>query len=226
MENTKKDTFIAKLAAFQEYEQEFNSHKETSDILKSDLKSAGVILADSLYEAIISKDIDADFLENLPKVSRTCQGYLSKARKVGFAVLSGDFIRPADMSLTRAYDVMQEAKNVHKEANKLLSQRAARENAALLEVMGSQAEVNRVLTENGPELQAALQTGLAIIAEKEAKNLAEEKARDMEKLVTETKASLAIIMETDYWPEIFAYVMDNSHMHAKTRNMHVSHNAA
>ncbi len=219
MENTKKDTFIAKLAAFQEYEQEFNSHKETSDILKADLKSAGAILADSLYEAIISKDIDADFLENLPKVSRTCQGYLSKARKVGFAVLSGEFTRPASMSLTRAYDVMQEAKNLHKEANKLLGQRVARENAALLEVMGSQSEVNRVLTENGPELQAALQTGLAIIAEKEAKNLAEEKAQDLAKLVTETKASLAVLMETPFWQEMVDYVN-------QTKNQHVSASAA
>lgn len=222
MENTKKDTFIAKLAAFQEYEQEFNSHKETSDILKSDLKSAGVILADSLYEAIISKDIDAEFIENLPKVSRTCQGYLSKARKVGFAVLSGEFTRPADMSLTRAYDVMQEGKALHKEANKLLSQRAARENAALLEVMGSQSEVNRVLTENGPELQAALQTGLAIIAEKEAKNLAREKAQDMEKLVTETKANLLVLQGSDFWQEILSYITEIEH----PRNVHKSASAA
>lgn len=207
MENTKKETFIAKLAAFQEYEQEFNSHKETSDILKSDLKSAGVILANSLYEAIISEEVNADFLENLPKVSRTAQGYISKARKVGFAVLNKTFTRPADMSLTRAYDVMQEAQKDMKEANKLLGQRAARENAALLEVMGSQAEVNRVLTEGGPELASALQTGLAIIAEKEAKNLAEEKAQDLAKLVTETKASLAVLMETPFWQEMVDYVI-------------------
>lgn len=213
MENTKKDTFIAKLAAFQEYEQEFNGHKETSDILKADLKSAGIILADCLYEAIISEEVNAEFLENLPKVSRTAQGYMSKARKVGFAVLNKTFIRPADMSLTRAYDVMQEAQKEHKEANKLLGQRAARENAALLEVMGNQAEVNRVLTENGPELTNALQTGLAIIAEKEAKNLAEEKAQDLAKLVTETKANLAIIMETAFWQEMVDYVNQSVNSH-------------
>ncbi len=219
MENTKKETFIAKLAAFQEAEQILNNHKEVTDSVKTELKNSGVILADSLYEAIISEEINAEFLENLPKVSRTAQGYMSKARKVGFAVLNKTFTRPADMSLTRAYDVMQEAQKEYKEANKLLGQRAARENAALLEVMGSQGEVNRVLTENGPELQAALQTGLAIIAEKEAKNLAEEKAQDLAKLVTETKASLAVLMETAFWQEMVDYVNG-------TKNQHVSHNAA
>jgi len=213
MENTKKQAFIAKLAAFQESEQAVNDQKETTDSVKTALKNAGVILADSLYEAIISEEINAEFLENLPKVSRTAQGYMSKARKVGFAVLNKTFIRPADMSLTRAYDVMQESVKEHKEANKLLGQRAARENAALLEVMGTQAEVNRVLTENGPELQAALQTGLAIIAEREAKNAAEEKAADMEKLVTETKANLAIIMETPYWQEMLDYVNTPTNSH-------------
>lgn len=222
MENTKKDTFIANLAAFQESEQAVNDQKETTDSVKTALKNAGVILADSLYEAIISEEVNADFLENLPKVSRTAQGYMSKARKVGFAVLNKTFIRPADMSLTRAYDVMQESVKEHKEANKLLGQRAARENAALLEVMGSQSEVNRVLTENGPELQAALQTGLAIIAEKEAKNLAEEKAHDMEKLVTETKANLATIQGTEFWQEILAYITEIEH----PRNVHKSASAA
>jgi len=213
MESNKKQIFVTLLNGFQVAEQEVVAQKEVSDTIKTALKSAGAAMADALYDAIITKEIDAEYMENLPKVSRTCQGYLSKARKVGFAVLAGEFTRPDTMALTTAYDHLQAEKATQKEGNKLLSQRVARENAALLEVLHSQSEVNRVLTENGPELQAALQTGLAIIAEREAKNAAEEKAADMEKLVTETKANLAIIMDSPYWQEMLDYVNQSTNSH-------------
>ena len=218
-----KEKFILELNKFNDMEsnQKVNADALTEE--KSLVKAQGVVMADALYAAIIAKEVTAEFFEGLPKPSRTAQGYISKARKVGFAVLEKTFTVPEGMSLMRAYDVLLESQKVQKENLKLVSQNAARDMAALKMACDDDiGEVNRLLNQGGEELHNAYSTGRALLAEIEAKNLAEEKAANMAKLVTETKANLLVIQGTDFWNEILDYVTEIEH----PRNTHKAASAA
>lgn len=205
MTNTHKQAFVETLNKMQQAEENVKAQAENVKGEKDSLKNIGVSLMETLVEAITNGEIDAEYMENLPKQSRVTQSYLSRGKKVGFALKAGT-IQKENRSILRLYDLIQEQEKTDKESKKIQGAANAKVYAAILAACDNdKAEADRIMSDvANPEYVIHLQSGLAILAEQEAAEAAKVRAENMGKFVTETKAALAEIAETEFWAEIAA----------------------
>jgi len=204
---SKIETFKTKLSEFQKIEQDYASIKDENKDTRTALKTSGAAMAEALTEAIEANEATEEFFKALPEVSRTAQGYISKAKKVGKALAEKTLVREG-RSVMRLYDILQEQAKENKALNEVASANNAKTYHAILAACDDdKAEANRIFADiTSPEYIVTLQAGLAILAEREAQAEREAKAENMEKFVTQVKADIALVMESEFAHALASYV--------------------